>query len=65
MTITNILQQSVVKSLQSLYGQEFTENDFQINQTKPEFTGDYTVVLFSLVKNLKKSPEILGKELGN
>ncbi len=31
---------------------------------KPEFEGDYTIVLFALVKTLKKSPETLGKELG-
>ena len=35
-----------------------------VNETKPEFEGDYTVVLFSLVKPLKKSPEVLGNELG-
>jgi arginyl-tRNA synthetase len=35
-----------------------------INETKPEFEGDYTVVLFSFVKALKRSPEVLGNELG-
>lgn len=35
-----------------------------VNETKPEFEGDYTVVLFSFVKQLKKSPEALGNELG-
>ncbi len=35
-----------------------------VNETKPEFEGDYTVVLFSFVKPLKKSPEGLGNELG-
>ncbi|MFI5129399.1 MAG: arginine--tRNA ligase, partial [Chitinophagales bacterium] len=29
-----------------------------------EFEGDYTLVLFSFVKQLKKSPEQLGKEIG-
>ena len=38
--------------------------DILVNETKPEFEGDYTVVLFSFVKPLKKSPEALGKELG-
>ena len=35
-----------------------------VNETKPEFEGDYTVVLFSLLKPLKKSPDALGAELG-
>ncbi|HVF97878.1 MAG TPA: arginine--tRNA ligase, partial [Flavisolibacter sp.] len=38
--------------------------DVSVSQTKPEFDGDYTVVLFTLVKSLRKSPEALGKELG-
>jgi arginyl-tRNA synthetase len=38
--------------------------DIPTNETKPEFEGDYTVVLFSFVKALKRSPEALGNELG-
>jgi arginyl-tRNA synthetase len=59
-----MLQKAAIESLQSLYKQPFTEKNFQVSQTKPEFEGNYTVVLFSLVKSLKKSPEVLGKELG-
>ena len=65
MSFTSIIQSSAINSLFELYAQEFTENDFQINETKPEFEGDYTIVLFSLVKRLKKSPEVLGRELGD
>lgn len=64
MSVTRQIQQAVFESLENLYGQKFTENDFQINQTKPEFEGDYTVVLFALVKSLRKAPDALGKELG-
>jgi len=65
MSIVKSIQQSVIKSLSVLYSQSFTEKDFQINQTKPEFEGDYTVVLFSLVKSLKQSPDAIGNALGN
>ena len=65
MSIVKSIQQSVIKSLSELYSQSFTEKDFQINQTKPEFEGDYTVVLFSLVKSLKQSPDAIGNTLGN
>ncbi|MCY7290808.1 MAG: arginine--tRNA ligase, partial [Ferruginibacter sp.] len=58
-------QEEVVKSLTNLYNQPFTEKDFQINLTKPEFEGDYTVLLFSLLKSTKKSPDELGQELGS
>ena len=40
------------------------ETSITINLTKPEFEGDYTVVLFALLKPLKKSPDILGNEIG-
>ena len=65
MTIVQILQKATVEGLQALYGGDFTEKDFQVNQTKPEFEGNYTVVLFSLVKQVKLSPEILGNQLGD
>ncbi|MEO6330342.1 MAG: arginine--tRNA ligase [Ginsengibacter sp.] len=63
-TIIETLKNAVVESLLALYTQSFTHKDFQVSETKPEFEGDYTVVLFSLIKNLKKSPAVLGSELG-
>jgi arginyl-tRNA synthetase len=53
------------KAIRDLYGFELQEKDILVNETKPEFEGDYTVVLFAFVKQLKKSPDALGQELGN
>jgi len=64
MSIVSILQKSSIESLSALYNQSFTDKDFQINQTKPEFEGDYTVVMFSLVKSLKLAPDVIGNQLG-
>jgi arginyl-tRNA synthetase len=64
MAITQVIKDAVLQVLAVRYEQTFTEKDFQINQTKPEFEGDYTVVLFSLIKSLRKSPEQLGREMG-
>lgn len=64
MAVTSVIQEKVIEALGSLYGGNFEAGSFQLNQTKPEFEGDYTVVLFSLVKQLKKSPDGLGNELG-
>jgi arginyl-tRNA synthetase len=64
MSFNSIIQAAAIKSLSEIYGSEFSAKDFQINETKPEFKGDYTIVLFALVKTLKKSPEALGNELG-
>lgn len=65
MSIQQQIQQAAIKALENLYGKTFTAKDFQINKTKPEFEGDYTIVLFSLLKPLGKSPDALGNELGN
>ncbi len=64
MSFTSTIQAAAIKSLSELYGQEFSAKDFQINETKPEFKGDYTIVLFALVKTLKQNPEKLGNDLG-
>lgn len=64
MSIVTSLQKSTIESLKTLFDQSFTEKDFQVNQTKPEFEGDYTIVMFSLVKLLKQSPDAIGEKLG-
>lgn len=64
MSIVHQLQKITLEALSALYGRNFGPGDFQINQTRPEFEGDYTVVLFSLVKQLGMNPDKLGAELG-
>jgi arginyl-tRNA synthetase len=64
MSIVSKLKQPVVKTLNDLYNIDIRESDLTINITKPEFEGDYTLVLFSFVKQLKKAPEQAGKEIG-
>lgn len=64
----NIVQQikaCTSKALKDLYNFDITESKILVNQNNTQFAGDYTVVLFAFVKDLKKSPENLGAELGN
>jgi arginyl-tRNA synthetase len=61
--ITN-LKQSTASCLQQLYGVNIQPEQVLVNATKPEFKGDFTIVLFAFVKQLGKSPEVLGNELG-
>lgn len=42
-----------------------TDENIAVNDTKPEFAGDYTVVLFPFVKSLRQNPAVLGKTLGD
>jgi len=64
MAIAAQIQGIVTSSLTELYKQPFTGNQFQVSRTKPEFEGDYTIVLFGLIKQLKTAPDALGNELG-
>lgn len=64
MSIVSEIKPLVGKSLKQLYGYDVTESDLTISTTKTEFEGDYTIVLFSFVKQLRKSPEVLGQEIG-
>ncbi len=64
MSIVSEIRPFIVRTLKDLYQQNYSESDLTINETKPEFEGDYTLVLFSFVKQLKKSPEQLGNEIG-
>lgn len=63
MSIIEFLQKEAIVALSQLYDQQFSESDFQINETRPDFEGDYTIVLFALLKPLKMKPEVLGSEL--
>lgn len=65
MTIVAVLKEITSKAIAQLYQKEFNQSAISINITKPEFEGDYTLVLFSFVKELKKNPEQMGNELGD
>ncbi|MDQ3683198.1 MAG: arginine--tRNA ligase [Bacteroidota bacterium] len=63
MNLVAQIKEATAKAIESLY--KISVDDVTVSQTKPEFEGDYTVVLFSLVKSLKLSPEVIGKQLGD
>ena len=58
------LKQHTSHCIHQLYGVHIQPEQVLVNATKTEFEGDYTIVLFAFVKQLGKSPEILGNELG-
>jgi len=45
MSLAITIKEATVKAITELYNVEVSSNDITINQTKPEFEGDYTVVL--------------------
>jgi len=58
------LKQHTAHCIHQLYGVQIQPEQVLVNATKPEFEGDYTIVLFAFVKQLGKSPDLLGNELG-
>ncbi|MGN6401394.1 MAG: arginine--tRNA ligase domain-containing protein, partial [Flavisolibacter sp.] len=65
MSLTQKIKEAAAKSIEAIYKTSIPANDILVNQTKPEFEGDYTIVLFAFIKQLKGSPEQLGKQIGD
>ena len=64
MNLITLLKQTTSSELDSLYQFKIQPEEVLVNATKPEFEGDYTIVLFAFVKKLGKNPEVVGNELG-
>ena len=65
MQLEKQLEQSILKTVQSLYGSEVSAAQIQLQKTKKEFEGHLTLVVFPFLKLSKKSPEATAEEIGN
>ncbi len=63
-SIVSIIQQGVVRAFLDLYQKELPQDQVQVQATRKEFEGDYTVVVFPLVKLAGKKPDEVAQELG-
>ncbi len=61
----HLLREGVRQAIIDLYGSHVADNLLQIQKTRKEFEGDYTLVVFPLLKTSGKSPEITGNEIGS
>jgi len=64
MSIILKLKEAASIAIKELYQIEIEPSKVLVNATNVEFEGDYTIVLFTFIKQLKKSPEVLGNEIG-
>lgn len=62
MDIKQHIQNSISEILKNNY--QIENLTLEVQQNKTDFDGDFTVVIFPLVKLAKKSPDVLGNELG-
>src|ERR1700733_9256592 len=66
MTLTSQIKHAAEDAFKQLYPDVAIDISLiGVNQTKPEFKGDYTVVLFPFLKLLKQKPDAIGKQLGD
>ena len=61
--LQHILLENTQKAIAEHYGQQIENIEIQL--TRKEFEGDYTLVLFPLLKLIKAKPEQIGEVLGS
>ncbi len=64
MNIEQTLNEAVQKAIEVLYGQQVNEKQVQLGQTKREFEGHLTLVVFPFLKLSRKKPEDTAIEIG-
>ena len=62
MNLHNLLKRKVSEFILKKYDLNF--NELEVQMTKKYFIGDITIVVFPLVKTLRKSPLEIGNEIG-
>lgn len=62
MNIKDIIEEKLSGVILNVY--QLKDIKLEIQENKTEFEGDFTIVTFPLVKQLKKNPESIGVELG-
>ena len=65
MNAENFVLQAVTASVEALYGAvDKSQLQLQLQKTRKEFEGDFTLVTFPLLKLSRKSPEATANEIG-
>ena len=64
MEIEKILQKGVSEAIRNLYDAGVDADSIQIQETRKDFEGDLTVVVFPFLKASRKAPEATAAEIG-
>ena len=64
MTPETFIQTKAAEAIKSLYGADVEQGSLQVQVTRKEFEGDYTLVVFPLLKVSHSSPENTGNAIG-
>ena len=64
MSIQEKIVSAALSGVKELYGAELPEKMIQLQETRAEFEGELTLVVFPLLKTSKKSPEATAQDMG-
>lgn len=64
MTIDSHIQQLISEACERCFGASITPSDVQVQQTRKEFNGDRTVVVFPLTRHSKLAPPATAERIG-
>ncbi len=64
MEIANKIALTVKAGIQEVYGTEVPESMIQLQETRPEFEGQLTLVVFPFLKTSRKKPEDTAQDIG-
>ena len=60
-----IIREKLKEAVKFLYNCEADDSLIQIQETRKEFTGDFTFVVFPILRYSKNTPEQTGESIGN
>lgn len=63
-SIQELLIEKTVEAVNALYGAEIPASQLALQETRKEFEGQITLVVFPVTRFSKKSPEVTGNEIG-
>lgn len=64
MSVVQSIRSAAATAIKALYDQTIPAKDIAINTTKPEFEGEYTILVFPFTKFSRLKPEETGEKLG-
>jgi arginyl-tRNA synthetase len=60
-----ILKEKIKETLKVLYNSDVSDDIIQLQETRKDFIGDFTLVVFPLLRYSKNTPEKTGEMIGN
>jgi arginyl-tRNA synthetase len=60
-----VLKEKIKEAVNILYKSEVPDDLIQIQETRKDFKGDFTLVVFPLLRFSKNTPEKTGETIGN